>query len=167
MGFFFPFSSFLFITPLLDRCLQNVITPLYGPVWVFKREGFSLSGAKIYIQGVLLALHQRLQSLANRWVVPLFKILLVCFYFQIYWLCKANAWHCCVFATYSGAYWRAAVPVRRTKCLSCNCRAHNRGVNCVSVVVWDVMCCIVPPVEILLKPSVLTAVLHRQLLIVS
>ncbi|KAM6308969.1 LOW QUALITY PROTEIN: doublecortin domain-containing protein 1 [Aegotheles albertisi] len=48
--------------PLLDRCLQNSITPLCGPVWVFKREGFSLSGAKISIQGVLLALHQRLKS---------------------------------------------------------------------------------------------------------
>ncbi|XP_039246442.1 doublecortin domain-containing protein 1 [Pipra filicauda] len=48
--------------PLLDRCLQNFITPLRGPLWVFKREGFSLSGAKISIQGVLLALHQRLKS---------------------------------------------------------------------------------------------------------
>ncbi|XP_064571006.1 doublecortin domain-containing protein 1 [Zonotrichia leucophrys gambelii] len=42
-----------------DRCLQNVIRPLCGPVWVFERKGFSLSGAEIYIQGVLLALHQR------------------------------------------------------------------------------------------------------------
>ncbi|XP_059331171.1 doublecortin domain-containing protein 1 [Ammospiza nelsoni] len=45
--------------PLLDRCLQNVIRPLCGPVWVFERKAFSLSGAEIYIQGVLLALHQQ------------------------------------------------------------------------------------------------------------
>uniref|UniRef100_A0A8C8SUR1 Doublecortin domain containing 1 n=1 Tax=Pelusios castaneus TaxID=367368 RepID=A0A8C8SUR1_9SAUR len=48
--------------PLLDKCLQNSITPLRGPVWVSKGEGFSPSGAKMYIQGVLLALHQRLKS---------------------------------------------------------------------------------------------------------
>ncbi|XP_068051094.1 doublecortin domain-containing protein 1 [Anomalospiza imberbis] len=52
----------LFPAPLLDRCLQNVITTLCGPVWVFEREGFSLSGAEICVQGVLLALHQRVKS---------------------------------------------------------------------------------------------------------
>ncbi|XP_064282095.1 doublecortin domain-containing protein 1-like isoform X3 [Passer domesticus] len=46
---------------LLDRRLQNVITPLCGPVWVFERGGFSPSGAEIYIRGVLLALHQRVK----------------------------------------------------------------------------------------------------------
>ncbi|XP_067388214.1 doublecortin domain-containing protein 1 [Emydura macquarii macquarii] len=51
--------------PLLDKCLQNSITPLRGPVWVSKGEGFSPSGAKMYIQGVLLALHQRLKSSKN------------------------------------------------------------------------------------------------------
>ncbi|XP_075783900.1 doublecortin domain-containing protein 1 isoform X4 [Pelodiscus sinensis] len=51
--------------PLLDKCLQNSITPLRGPVWVSKGEGFSPSGAKMYIQGVLLALHQRLKSAKN------------------------------------------------------------------------------------------------------
>uniref|UniRef100_A0A8D2IPH2 Doublecortin domain containing 1 n=1 Tax=Varanus komodoensis TaxID=61221 RepID=A0A8D2IPH2_VARKO len=48
--------------PLLDKCLQNSITPLRGPLWVSKGEGFSPSGAKMYIQGILLALHQRLKS---------------------------------------------------------------------------------------------------------
>ncbi|XP_019506241.1 PREDICTED: doublecortin domain-containing protein 5 [Hipposideros armiger] len=48
--------------PLLEKCLQNSITPLRGPVWVSKGEGFSPSGAKMYIQGVLLALDQRLKS---------------------------------------------------------------------------------------------------------
>uniref|UniRef100_A0A8C5WGR1 Doublecortin domain containing 1 n=1 Tax=Leptobrachium leishanense TaxID=445787 RepID=A0A8C5WGR1_9ANUR len=48
--------------PLLDKCLQNSITPLRGPVWVTKGEGFSPSGVKIYIQGVLTALCQRLKS---------------------------------------------------------------------------------------------------------
>ncbi|KAM9080555.1 doublecortin domain-containing protein 1 isoform 2-T3 [Megaptera novaeangliae] len=48
--------------PLLEKCLQNSITPLRGPVWVSKGEGFSPSGAKVYIQGVLLALYQRLKS---------------------------------------------------------------------------------------------------------
>ncbi|XP_055405172.1 doublecortin domain-containing protein 1 isoform X2 [Bubalus kerabau] len=48
--------------PVLEKCLQNSITPLRGPVWVSKGEGFSPSGAKMYIQGVLLALYQRLKS---------------------------------------------------------------------------------------------------------
>ncbi|XP_054998533.1 doublecortin domain-containing protein 1 [Sorex araneus] len=47
---------------LLEKCLQNSITPLRGPVWVSKGEGFSPSGAKMYIQEVLLALYQRLKS---------------------------------------------------------------------------------------------------------
>ncbi|XP_041132278.1 doublecortin domain-containing protein 1-like [Polyodon spathula] len=47
--------------PLLDSCLQNSITPLRGPAWVSKGEGFSPSGAKLYIQGVLGALHQKLK----------------------------------------------------------------------------------------------------------
>ncbi|KAM8812686.1 doublecortin domain-containing protein 1 [Rhynchonycteris naso] len=51
--------------PLLEKCLQNSMTPLRGPVWVSKGEGFSPSGAKIYIQGVLLALYQRLKSAKN------------------------------------------------------------------------------------------------------
>lgn len=81
----------------------------------------------------------------------------------------------CVKAAVSHAG-EAAVPVRRRKCLSCDCRAHNRGVNCVSLslslVVWVVMGCIFaePGCSLCaksLKPSVLTAVLHRQLLVVS
>ncbi|XP_039722258.1 doublecortin domain-containing protein 1 isoform X1 [Pteropus medius] len=48
--------------PLLEKCLQNSITPLRGPVWVSKGEGFSPSGAKMYIQGILLAFYQRLNS---------------------------------------------------------------------------------------------------------
>ncbi|KAK1159658.1 hypothetical protein AOXY_G21032 [Acipenser oxyrinchus oxyrinchus] len=47
--------------PLLDSCLQNSITPLRGPAWVSKGEGFSPSGAKLYIQGVLGALYQKLK----------------------------------------------------------------------------------------------------------
>uniref|UniRef100_G1LAB2 Doublecortin domain containing 1 n=1 Tax=Ailuropoda melanoleuca TaxID=9646 RepID=G1LAB2_AILME len=47
---------------LLEKCLQNSITPLRAPVWVSEGEGFSPSGAKMYIQGVLLALYQRLKS---------------------------------------------------------------------------------------------------------
>ncbi|XP_048340541.1 doublecortin domain-containing protein 1 [Sphaerodactylus townsendi] len=50
---------------LLDKCLQNSITPLHGPLWVSKGEGFSPFGAKMYIQGVLSALHQRLKSAKN------------------------------------------------------------------------------------------------------
>ncbi|KAM4846117.1 LOW QUALITY PROTEIN: doublecortin domain-containing protein 1 [Thomomys bottae] len=51
--------------PLLEKCLQNSITPLRGPLWVSKGEGFSPSGAKMYIQEVLLALYQRLKSAKN------------------------------------------------------------------------------------------------------
>ncbi|XP_045146935.1 doublecortin domain-containing protein 1 [Echinops telfairi] len=50
---------------LLEKCLQNSITPLRGPVWVSKGEGFSPSGVKKYLQGVLLALYQRLKSAQN------------------------------------------------------------------------------------------------------
>ncbi|XP_072322342.1 doublecortin domain-containing protein 1-like isoform X1 [Scyliorhinus torazame] len=46
--------------PLLDKCLQNSTTPLRGPVWVSKGEGFIPSGAKTYIQGVLWAINQKL-----------------------------------------------------------------------------------------------------------
>ncbi|XP_030056543.1 doublecortin domain-containing protein 1 isoform X2 [Microcaecilia unicolor] len=48
--------------PLLDKCLQNFITPLRGPAWVSKGEGFSPSGAKIYIHRILMALKQQLKS---------------------------------------------------------------------------------------------------------
>uniref|UniRef100_A0A8C4X559 Doublecortin domain containing 1 n=1 Tax=Erpetoichthys calabaricus TaxID=27687 RepID=A0A8C4X559_ERPCA len=47
--------------PMLDSCLQNSITPLRGPIWVSKGEGFSPSGAKVYIQGVIWALHEKLK----------------------------------------------------------------------------------------------------------
>ncbi|KAM6158282.1 LOW QUALITY PROTEIN: doublecortin domain-containing protein 1 [Rhynchocyon petersi] len=48
--------------PLLEKCLQNSITPIRGPVWVSEGEVFSPSGAKTYIQGVILALYERLKS---------------------------------------------------------------------------------------------------------
>ncbi|XP_063800511.1 doublecortin domain-containing protein 1 isoform X2 [Pseudophryne corroboree] len=51
--------------PLLDKCLQNSITYLRGPVWLSKGEGFSPTGAKVYIQGVLSALRQQLKSSKN------------------------------------------------------------------------------------------------------
>ncbi|XP_072277958.1 doublecortin domain-containing protein 1 isoform X2 [Pyxicephalus adspersus] len=48
--------------PLLDKCLQNSLTYLRGPVWLSKGEGFSPTGVKVYIQDVLSALRQRLKS---------------------------------------------------------------------------------------------------------
>ncbi|XP_029438990.1 doublecortin domain-containing protein 1 isoform X2 [Rhinatrema bivittatum] len=51
--------------PLLDKCLQNAITPLRGPAWVSMGEGFSPSGAKKYIHRILMALHQQLKSEKN------------------------------------------------------------------------------------------------------
>lgn len=57
-----PFSP---IVPLLEKCLQNSITPSQGPLWVSKGEGFRPLGAKIYVQGVLGALYQRLKSAKN------------------------------------------------------------------------------------------------------
>ncbi|ERE72166.1 doublecortin domain-containing protein 5 [Cricetulus griseus] len=51
--------------PVLEKCLQDSITPLRGPLWVSKGEGFSPSGAKMYIQGVLGALYPRLKSAKN------------------------------------------------------------------------------------------------------
>ncbi|XP_007941506.2 doublecortin domain-containing protein 1 [Orycteropus afer afer] len=61
-GFISGLLTKTYTVPLLEKCLQNSITPLRGPVWVSKGEGFSPSGAKMYIQGVLLALYQRLKS---------------------------------------------------------------------------------------------------------
>ncbi|XP_059832116.1 doublecortin domain-containing protein 1-like isoform X3 [Hypanus sabinus] len=51
--------------PLLDKCLQNSITPLRGPVWVSKGEGFILSGSKAYIQGIIKAINQKLKAARN------------------------------------------------------------------------------------------------------
>ncbi|XP_040183652.1 doublecortin domain-containing protein 1-like [Rana temporaria] len=51
--------------PLLDKCLQNSLTYLRGPVWLSKGEGFSPTGVKVYIQGVLSALRQRLKSASS------------------------------------------------------------------------------------------------------
>ncbi|XP_051885625.1 doublecortin domain-containing protein 1-like [Pristis pectinata] len=51
--------------PLLDKCLQNSITPLRGPVWVSKGEGFIPSGAKAYIQGIIWAINQKLKPARN------------------------------------------------------------------------------------------------------
>ncbi|XP_059508100.1 doublecortin domain-containing protein 1-like isoform X2 [Stegostoma tigrinum] len=51
--------------PLLDKCLQNSSTPLRGPVWVSKGEGFIPSGARTYIQGVLWAINQKLTPARN------------------------------------------------------------------------------------------------------
>ncbi|XP_040601906.1 doublecortin domain-containing protein 1 isoform X3 [Mesocricetus auratus] len=51
--------------PVLEKCLQDSLTPLRGPLWVSKGEGFSPSGAKMYIQGVLGALYPRLKSAKN------------------------------------------------------------------------------------------------------
>ncbi|XP_072128926.1 doublecortin domain-containing protein 1-like isoform X1 [Mobula birostris] len=51
--------------PLLDKCLQNSITPLRGPVWVSKGEGFILSGSTAYIQGIIKAINQKLKAARN------------------------------------------------------------------------------------------------------
>ncbi|XP_043561511.1 doublecortin domain-containing protein 1-like isoform X1 [Chiloscyllium plagiosum] len=51
--------------PLLDKCLQNSNTPLRGPVWVSKGEGFIPSGARTYIQGILWAVNQKLTPARN------------------------------------------------------------------------------------------------------
>ncbi|XP_055505240.1 doublecortin domain-containing protein 1-like [Leucoraja erinacea] len=51
--------------PLLDKCLQNSFTPLRGPVWVSKGEGFIPSGAKAYIQGIIWAINQKLKPAWN------------------------------------------------------------------------------------------------------
>ncbi|XP_064282093.1 uncharacterized protein LOC135303832 isoform X1 [Passer domesticus] len=127
---------------LLDRRLQNVITPLCGPVWVFERGGFSPSGAEIYIRGVLLALHQR--------VKPAKCCKQLCHRLEMLQCLLGEGNACPVIAE----------------------PTINRGVNCASLVVWDVVGCIFaePGCSLCgnsLKPSVLTAVLHRQLSVVS
>ena len=89
------FPLFSRIVPLLEKWLQNTITPLRGPVWVSKGEGFSPSGAKMYIQGVLLALYQRLKSAkkySKQVSHPSWKTALL-YDLKCTWLYRGNDWH--------------------------------------------------------------------------
>ena len=89
------FPLFSRIVPLLEKCLQNSITPVRGPVWVSKGEGFSPSGAKMYIQGVLLALYQRLKSAkkySKQVSHPSWKTALL-YDLKCTWLYRGNDWH--------------------------------------------------------------------------
>ena len=89
------FSLFSCIVPPLEKYLQNSVTPLRGPVWVSKGEGFSPSGAKMYIQGVLLALYQRLKSAKKYYKQvshPSLKTVLLCV-FKCTWLYRSRDWH--------------------------------------------------------------------------
>lgn len=92
------FPLFSCIVSLLEKCLQNSITPLRGPVWVSEGEGFSPSGAKMYIQGVLLALYQRLKSAKKYYTQvshPSLKIALLCV-LKCTWLHRGDDWHCVI-----------------------------------------------------------------------
>ena len=42
-----------FVAPVLDKCLQTWTTPVLGPLWVSKGEGFSPKGVKEFLSGLL------------------------------------------------------------------------------------------------------------------
>lgn len=89
------FPLFPRVVPLLEKCLQNSITPLRGPVWVSKGEGFSPSGAKMYIQGVLLTLYQRLKSAkkySKQVSHPSLRTALL-YVLKCTWWYRGNDWH--------------------------------------------------------------------------
>ena len=41
------------LAPVLDKCLQTWATPVLGPLWVSKGEGFSPKGVKDFLSGLL------------------------------------------------------------------------------------------------------------------
>ena len=42
-----------FSAPVLDKCLQTWSTPVLGPLWVSKSEGFSPKGVHEFLSGLL------------------------------------------------------------------------------------------------------------------
>ena len=44
----------MFPAPVLDSCLQHGSTPVLGPVWVSKGEGFSPLGVREFLTGLIM-----------------------------------------------------------------------------------------------------------------
>lgn len=137
----FPFFSS--IVPLLEKCLQNSITPLRGPLWVSKGEGFSPSGAKMYIQGVLGALYQRLKSAENYYKQvshPSSKTTLLYIYIYIFpdGFGSIDSMIGNVLQKTCDLHFVSSVPVREPECFW-TLEAWDKGANCVCLLVWDVI----------------------------
>ena len=41
------------VAPELDECLQNGSTPVLGPVWLSRGEGFSPKGVQEFLSGLI------------------------------------------------------------------------------------------------------------------
>ena len=48
--------------PVLDRCLQTWSTPVLGPLWVSKSEGFSPTGVQEFLTGLIKYTSIKLQE---------------------------------------------------------------------------------------------------------
>nr|XP_006825759.1 PREDICTED: uncharacterized protein LOC100377058 [Saccoglossus kowalevskii] len=49
--------------PKLDKCLQTSTTPVIGPLWISKGEGFSPSGTKDFLKAVITHCKQKIKGL--------------------------------------------------------------------------------------------------------
>jgi len=53
---------FLVLAPVLDDCLQNGSTPVLGPLWLSKGEGFSPKGVKEFLSGLIAYTKSKLKE---------------------------------------------------------------------------------------------------------
>ncbi len=52
----------LFTAPVLDACLQTWTTPVLGPIWVSKGEGFSPKGVLEFLKGLINYTNSKLKE---------------------------------------------------------------------------------------------------------
>ena len=52
----------LFSAPVLDACLQTWTTPVLGPIWVSKGEGFSPKGVLEFLKGLINYTNSKLKE---------------------------------------------------------------------------------------------------------
>ena len=58
IGYHFYFLS----APVLDACLQTWSTPVLGPLWVSKGEGFSPKGVQEFLKGLITYTKSKLKE---------------------------------------------------------------------------------------------------------
>ena len=54
--------SVFFVAPVLDVCLQTWSTPVLGPLWVSKGEGFSPKGVQEFLKGLITYTKSKLKE---------------------------------------------------------------------------------------------------------
>ena len=50
------------LAPVLDQCLQTWSTPVLGPLWVSKGEGFSPKGVEEFLKGLIAYTRAKLKE---------------------------------------------------------------------------------------------------------